>query len=357
MDDFNYFFKTIFINIFKTMIMNTLKVKSILFSLMAVLMVSVFLTSCEQEPITTIESTEFTTLVDRARIFDSPESANFYNLSIGISAIAYRLDKRHPKSESIFQFINKSDSKEDIVPIKITIDMSTALVQDVESATTEEIKSWKNSKGLIWSQQTTDMEIIDIDAVEKSPSVTFNTYAELNNVFNHLDTYTCGFDPYSPGNIGCIPFNYLLDGCYSRAHRMKEILEGTYNKTCHKISVYGHRGNGWTGLNSGCAFGWNFHIAPLVWVISESRWYVVDPSLSNRPLKINEWRSIMGEENICDMEYSAGRTFIPLKFYNGCGVDRDWESASDWLHDDSYIRTYTTNNWYSDKNGCEPTGW
>lgn len=88
---------------------------------------------------------------------------------------------------------------------------------------------------------------------------------------------------------GDIPFAYLKDGCYSRAHKMALLLDDK-------------------GIASGKAFmegriyydtpkqgevGWSYQVAPVVLVRKEGQIipYVIDPSLFARPVPVSEWKA------------------------------------------------------------------
>jgi peptidoglycan hydrolase-like protein with peptidoglycan-binding domain len=89
-----------------------------------------------------------------------------------------------------------------------------------------------------------------------------------------------------------IPFGYIPDGCYARAHIMDEIL-GSHGVDNAKIFAAGslHAGDGNKYFPQGTDWAW--HVAPLV-VVNDGGKYdlrVIDPSIDQHPLTPEEWIS------------------------------------------------------------------
>jgi hypothetical protein len=65
-----------------------------------------------------------------------------------------------------------------------------------------------------------------------------------------------------------IPFQYVRDGCYARAHKMRQIITELYGYCCEKVFSFAIpypnrlavKANKW----SGCCVTWWYHVAPLV---------------------------------------------------------------------------------------------
>ncbi|MCC8186115.1 MAG: hypothetical protein LIP08_01020 [Bacteroides sp.] len=88
-----------------------------------------------------------------------------------------------------------------------------------------------------------------------------------------------------------IPFYYAVDGCYARAHKMRQILnENGYE--CEKQFIFGDLA-AYTGT---CCVEWgNFHVAPLVSYrnsAGEVEKVIVDPSLfPDGPVSVEAWHA------------------------------------------------------------------
>lgn len=102
-----------------------------------------------------------------------------------------------------------------------------------------------------------------------------------------------------------IPFDYPDDCCYSRAHEMCRIMneEGI---ECRKVWNYAHDFPNGAGLradtpnNPSGHVNWRYHVAPVVSVIGNDgieRDMVMDPSLFDRPVTVDEWQQRQQDTN------------------------------------------------------------
>lgn len=106
---------------------------------------------------------------------------------------------------------------------------------------------------------------------------------------------------------GDIPFEYLKDGCYSRAHKMALVLDDK-------------------GIISGKAFmegkiyydtpqhtevGWTYQVAPVILVRKNEQVipYIIDPSFFTRPVSLDEWRAVLTKKSKTEItaEYFTNR--------------------------------------------------
>jgi hypothetical protein len=94
-----------------------------------------------------------------------------------------------------------------------------------------------------------------------------------------------------------IAFRYPIDGCYARAQLMVERLQkqGFYPfkvwAFANGHSLYARTPNHPRGYVT-----WSYHVAPVLRVRHENktqRWYVIDPSLFDRPVPIAQWEQAM----------------------------------------------------------------
>ena len=94
-----------------------------------------------------------------------------------------------------------------------------------------------------------------------------------------------------------IPFDYPDDCCYSRAHEMCRIMRER-GIPCRKVWNYAHDFPNGAALRADTPnhpsghVNWRYHVAPVVPVQGNDgvvRDMVMDPSLSDRPLTVDEW--------------------------------------------------------------------
>lgn len=88
-----------------------------------------------------------------------------------------------------------------------------------------------------------------------------------------------------------IPFAYKYDGCYARAHVMARRFEAMGIPT-EKVWIKGSLYVPNTDIQ------WNYHVAPVINVKTASgeiKKYVIDPSLNDKAVTVDEWVATMGK--------------------------------------------------------------
>lgn len=114
-------------------------------------------------------------------------------------------------------------------------------------------------------------------------------YTTAVAIFNYCAAQICQFGPTQV--VPCIPFSYVRNGCFARAHKMRWIIESKYGYCSEKVFSYGSlavKANKW----GGCCVEWWYHVAPVVRVKSisgRSLCYVIDPGMFNTPVLLSVW--------------------------------------------------------------------
>ena len=91
-----------------------------------------------------------------------------------------------------------------------------------------------------------------------------------------------------------IPFKYITDGCYARAHVMCDEMHKD-DVNCSKMWVMvNHRKNYLAAKNEYLEANWHgFHVAPMVYARDDKTQqvqpYLMDPSIADHPLHPEEW--------------------------------------------------------------------
>lgn len=129
------------------------------------------------------------------------------------------------------------------------------------------------------------------------------SYRKAKKIFDFCAKQTCSLG--GPFNISpCIPFQYVRDGCYARAHKMRWIITQKYHYCCEKVfsfAVYGNdrlavQANKW----GGCCVTWWYHVVPLVRV-RLGRWatllLVFDPGMFDKPVLLSTWLAAQENKN------------------------------------------------------------
>jgi len=130
-------------------------------------------------------------------------------------------------------------------------------------------------------------------------------YATAKQIFDYCAQQSC--DIFGPHPVNpCIPFQYVRDGCYARAHKMRWIIENHFGYCSEKVFSFanqdGHKlvvkANKW----GGCCVEWWFHVTPLIRVkvkygrFVTTRAYVIDPGMFDQPVLLSTW--LQAQENL-----------------------------------------------------------
>jgi len=334
--------------------MKRLKLKAVFMGFLAVMMAGIIFTSCEQEKILevgensiglenpnleqSIMSGEF---IDHIIFLETNDFVPHHYVALGMSPVAYKLDKQNPATADFIQLIN--DAEEGSKPLKVTIGESGKYFTKVVKASEAEERKWRESpKGKIWNKENVAAKDEAVDSKRLGP-INFNNYNEVNDLFQLMNSYRCW-----PGGVsvyGCIPFDYKRDGCYARAHRMKQLIESNTNKTCNKLFIFGNYPDGHLLSVPGCPADveWYYHIAP--YVEASGTGYIIDPSLFNQPVTVGTWTASMGT-NSCGEVIKDGSIYGPsLNAFENCGNGQ-------YITDPNYALTYNTLAAYRKRSGC-----
>ncbi|HNV98604.1 MAG TPA: protein-glutamine glutaminase family protein [Chitinophagales bacterium] len=191
------------------------------------------------------------------------------------------------------------------------------ILEDAEPASKEEMEQY----------MTKYDETVDPIATKKA----LPTLAALNTIFDYCAAQGCATGTATIDY--CIPFQYVVDGCYARAHKMRQIMLNDYDLSCEKVFSYEGPGPGSLAVDAGdCCVYWWYHVAPLVSVKAPGGGftkYVVDPSMFDEPVSIETWTS--AQENFsCTPNANWGYYEItPGKIYTpGGGTDNSYSSTN-----------------------------
>lgn len=133
-------------------------------------------------------------------------------------------------------------------------------------------------------------------------------FAKAQEIFDFCAKQTCSLG--GPFDISpCIPFQYVIDGCYARAHKMRKIITEKYRFCCEKVFSFAIDGNDELSVKAdkwgGCCVNWWYHVAPLVRVkftfapnVSFNLAMVIDPGMFDAPVMLSKWLSAQ-ENPVC----------------------------------------------------------
>lgn len=205
------------------------------------------------------------------------------------------------------------------LPVRAVLDPRRGVVQKISPASPDELDEHQRSRTLLdrpGKAVRVDVAKIDptlfniVDLKLKSPIFKVCTsivpsYKKAKDIFDFCAQQSCSL-PAPPTVTPCIPFQYVRDGCYARAHKMRWIIEEKYRYCCEKVFSFANQNNDELSVRAdkwgGCCVNWWYHVAPLIrvqikigiadFVIA----LVVDPSMFDKPVMLSSW--LTAQENM-----------------------------------------------------------
>ncbi len=257
---------------------NKLRIAVFLFSIVATFLFF----SCEKEGKEDIEKTvtDITNSISVLTPFDLKIENNEALVSFVQSAKLYTVDLSSKESDKQIEVIKEAIAND--IPLKIFVNKNTGNILKIETVSQIEVARYKS---LLVSPE----EAKKREASNKATSaLTYvSDYNTLNYLFNIIKNQSCGNPSASSP---CITFRYAVDGCYARAHKIRQILLNLGYES-NKHFVYGKL----IASTGTCCIQWTYHVASYVYVKNSSGGFdewIIDPSLfPNGPVSPSNWRS------------------------------------------------------------------
>ncbi|MGE8432707.1 protein-glutamine glutaminase [Chryseobacterium joostei] len=248
-----------------------------------------------------------------------------YKVSFILSAQPYEI-KDTKENEAYISMISQAVKNE--TPVQIFLKANSNEIAKVEKATAEDVRYFK-------SVLTKEERGVTNRLASVIPDL-----ATLNSLFTQIKNQSCGT---STASSPCITFRYPVDGCYARAHKMRQILNNA-GYECEKQFVYGNL-RASTGT---CCVSWVYHVAILVSFknasgVVEKR--IIDPSLnSTGPITDTAWRAACTNS-------TCGSTSVS-SFTNTAGNVYYRSPSGSLLYDNNLVNTNCTLTAFSALSGC-----
>lgn len=202
-------------------------------------------------------------------------------------------------------------------PVKVAFNTKTMQLARVVKPDDREMELYRlRLKDIIKGEPSRTIDVSKIDTsvfnridrldwpVFRLCRTTVPDYATAKKIFDTCAAQSCNLGTptsFTP----CIPFQYVPDGCYARAHKMRYIIENKFRYCSQKVFSYGYVGNDALAVLAnkwgGCCIGWWYHVAPVINVKvsilghSFTLAYVIDPSMFNAPVTLSTW--LAAQEN------------------------------------------------------------
>jgi len=201
-------------------------------------------------------------------------------------------------------------------PIKVTLNAKRGTIERVSEPTRAELEVFARSHVPLEKPD----KIVPIDIAKIDPT-TFNfvdlylkwptfrrctkivpRYAKARDIFDFCAQLSCNLPgPYAV--TPCIPFQYVIDGCYARAHQMRRIITTRYRYCCEKVFSFATANNDRLAVKAdkwgGCCVTWWYHVAPVIRVRMKLKGFpkplvlamVIDPGMFDKPVLLSTWLS------------------------------------------------------------------
>lgn len=197
-----------------------------------------------------------------------------------------------------------------------------------------------------------------VDIAQKWPAFSLcnkivPSYAKAKEIFDDLARLSCNLPgPYA--ETPCIPFQYVRDGCYARAHQMRRIITTRYGYCCEKVFSFANEGNDTLAVKAdkwgGCCVTWWYHVAPLIRVKMRIRTQpaimltlamVLDPGMFDKPVLLSSWLEAQ-ENTLCSSSAHVSRYSIQpgTAYWPGNYAGTSFGTDPDYAKTESTLQAY-----------------
>lgn len=235
------------------------------------------------------------------------------------SARPYRIDMQ--QNGEYLELIRSA--LKDAIPVKVSVFGSTTEIAEVTAASKETLRLYQKAK------------IPPVRISENLPVIPGE--AALNALF-------------AAAKSPSIPFAYVVDGCYARAHKMRQIIRNN-GYDCVKLFAYGDL---WAS-NGSCCVEWGYHVAPLVRFRNsngtiEER--VIDPSLfPNGPVTRTAWLNACQNKSCSSYASVLSTKITDGAVYYAPGPNGLMREAG-YVYDNNYVNTNCVIAAFTGLSGC-----
>lgn len=205
-----------------------------------------------------------------------------------------------------------SESLERNLPVKALLDPRRGVVTKIDRLSEGELEEFRRNRTLLdRPEKAVRVDVANIDPtrfdvvevglklpVFKLCTKIIPSYKKAKEIFDYCAQQSCHL-PGPTVETPCIPFQYVIDGCYARAHKMRKIITEKYGYCCEKVFSFANAGNDELAVQAnkwgGCCVTWWYHVAPLVRVrikilsFSFTLAMVIDPGMFDKPVLLSTW--------------------------------------------------------------------
>jgi hypothetical protein len=259
-------------------------------------------------------------------------------------------------------------------PVRAALNPRRGIVERVDSPSERELREFEKTRIPLENPDKTkriDVSSIDpttfniVDYYLKIPTFKLCTriipsYKVAKDIFDFCAAQSCHL-PGPPAISHCIPFQYVRDGCYARAHKMRQIIEDQYGYCCEKVFSFANQGSDTLAVKAnkwgGCCVTWWYHVAPLVRIRIRIKLpfatfdfvlaMVIDPGMFDKPVLLSTWlmaqedTSCAANANVSMYSIQPGSAYWPTNY-----------AGTTFGTDPAYALTHSTLTGYKNLTTC-----
>lgn len=269
--------------------------------------------------------------------------------------VVFEFSTTGPNAERYFEMLKNAKDNNEVVNVRLNSNISNQ-IDAIIAPTAEQITVHKAEVAIREKEVVAKISPPDGDK-EGSTNLTgvIPNMATLNTIFNKIKTQCCkSTGPYIYGQ--CIPFQYVADGCYARAQKMRQVIESYYGYTSYKIFNYACNAAGTLAVkatlwNNNCCVRWWYHVTSWVYVQegSSQKAYAIDPAMFTGPVSISTW--IAAQKNT-SCGYNGGTQTQLYYTSNAYNLSNSNNCTIVVYGDNGYTSANTTCAAYATKQGC-----
>jgi hypothetical protein len=203
-------------------------------------------------------------------------------------------------------------------PVKAVLDPRRGTLQRIADPSSTELDEFDRSTTLlekpdrtvrvdVSSIDPTRFDVVDLHLKARTFALCKRivpTYRKAKEIFDFCAQQSCHL-PGPTTVTPCIPFQYVIDGCYARAHKMRKIITEEFRYCCEKVFSFAIDDDDELAVKAGkwggCCVTWWYHVAPLIRVRTKilnlklELAMVIDPGMFDHPVLLSTW--LMAQEN------------------------------------------------------------
>ena len=288
------------------------------------------------------------------------------------------------ESPRIFTFASKTraalaaekalkTSLQNNLAVRAQLNVTRGIITDISELSVKERDKFQSTRILLPKpEKPRKIELANIDPVSfnvvdhylKSPLFklcvrTIPSYKKAKEIFDYCAQQSCHLP--APHDVSpCIPFQYVIDGCYARAHKMRWIITKKYRYCCEKVFSFANQGSDRLAVTAdkwgGCCVTWWYHVAPLVRVrvklgkiskLSFNLAMVIDPGMFDKPVLLSSWLAAQ-EKTVCHANANVSMYSIqPGSAYSPANY-----AGTAFTTDPAYTATDATLTNYKNRTTC-----